>query len=64
MDATEENKLREKWFETRKEEQGEEDQEDLNDPNYEVDEYSAGCELISLRDLFTVIFLHNRTWYL
>jgi len=56
MDATEENKLREKWFATRKEEKGEETQEDLEDTAYEIDEYSAGCELISFRDLFTVSF--------
>ncbi len=56
MDAAEENKLREKWFNTR-EEQKKQDGEDSDDSGDGIDEYSAGCELISLKDLFTVHLL-------
>jgi len=56
LDAAEENKLREKWFNTR-EEQKKQDGEDSDDSADGVDEYSAGCELISLKDLFTVHLL-------
>jgi len=56
LDAAEENKLREKWFNTR-EEQKNQNGEDSDDSADGIDEYSAGCELISLKDLFTVHLL-------
>lgn len=54
MDETEEEKLREQWFSHREElkKNKENIPEDIDMP----EEYSVGCELIPLKDLFIVLF--------